>query len=79
MQGVDSTADNLFVLDTVLSLAGRNCRTVHMTSLDVSKAFDTVSHLAIIAACERAGLPATFVEYIRAYAVYFVLSQRLLF
>ena len=54
MQSVDGTTDNLFVLDTV-----------HMASVDASKAFNTVSHLAIIAACERAG----FGEYVQSLYV----------
>jgi hypothetical protein len=66
LSGVDGIADNLSVLDTILTEARRKCRSLHLASLDVSKAFDTVSHMAIVEACEGAGLPRPFVEYVRS-------------
>jgi hypothetical protein len=66
LSGVDGIADNLSVLDTILTEARRKCRSLHLASLDVPKAFDTVSHMAIVEACEGAGLPRPFVEYVRS-------------
>jgi hypothetical protein len=67
LSGVDGIADSLSVLDTILTEARRKRRSLHLASLDVSKAFDTVSQMAIVEACEGAGLPQPFVEYIRSY------------
>lgn len=64
--GVDGVADNLCVLSTVLREARRRLRPLHLASLDVSKAFDTVSHEAIVDVCRGAGCPPPFVEYIRS-------------
>jgi hypothetical protein len=67
LSGVDGIADSLSVLDTILTEARRKCRSLHLASLDVSKAFDTVSQMAIVEACEGVGLPQPFVEYVRSY------------
>ncbi|KYB24671.1 Retrovirus-related Pol polyprotein from type-2 retrotransposable element R2DM-like Protein [Tribolium castaneum] len=66
LSGVDGIADNLSVLDTMLTMSRRCCKHLHLAALDVSKAFDTVSHFAIVRACEQAGLPQPFVEYVRS-------------
>ncbi|KAF6209979.1 hypothetical protein GE061_015734 [Apolygus lucorum] len=43
----DGTAENLTVLQTVISLARIKRRQLHLAAMDVAKAFDTVSHLAL--------------------------------
>lgn len=62
--GVDGVAENLCVLQTALADARIRTRTLHLACLDVSKAFDTVSHQAIVEACCRVGLPDVFVDYV---------------
>lgn len=64
--GVDGVAENLSVLSALLHLSRSQIRTLHLASVDVSKAFDTVSHEAIVDACVRAGCPPRMVEYIRS-------------
>ena len=39
-------------------------RELHVASLDFAKVFDSVSHEAMAAALERAGLPQGFVQYV---------------
>lgn len=64
--GVDGVAENLTVLSALLHLARSRVQTLHLASVDVSKAFDTVSHESIVEACVRAGCPPPMVEYIRS-------------
>ncbi|KXZ75830.1 hypothetical protein TcasGA2_TC031908 [Tribolium castaneum] len=53
LSGVDGIADNLSVFDTMLTMSRRCCKHLHLAALDVSKAFDTVSHFAIVRACRE--------------------------
>lgn len=62
---VDGVCENTTVLSAVLSDARRSCRTLHIACVDLSKAFDTVSHDAIHKALEEAELPLAFREYVR--------------
>ena len=41
-------AGNLYLLQTLLVESRRKCKSLHIASLDVSKAFDTVSHSALL-------------------------------
>ena len=60
----DGIARNLYVLQALLTDARSKCRTVHLASVDVSKAFDTVSHESLILTLRGLGLPEAFVEYV---------------
>lgn len=53
----DGYSDNIFLLDTLLRVHRKRFRPLYMASLDVSKAFDSVSHPAIVAALANVGVP----------------------
>lgn len=59
-------AGNLYLLQNLLSESRRSGSTLHIASVDVSKAFDTVSHHALAQTIEDLGFPGHFVEYVRA-------------
>uniref|UniRef100_A0A2S2Q7J7 Retrovirus-related Pol polyprotein from type-1 retrotransposable element R2 n=1 Tax=Sipha flava TaxID=143950 RepID=A0A2S2Q7J7_9HEMI len=60
----DGVAENVFLLDSLLREARSGCKGLCVASLDLSKAFDSVSHSAIKVAMERVGLEPRFVDYI---------------
>ncbi|KAL4101167.1 hypothetical protein QTP88_021187 [Uroleucon formosanum] len=62
----DGVAENLFLLDSVLKDARSSAKGLCLASLDLSKAFDSVSHASITSAMRGVGLDPRFVEYIRA-------------
>ncbi|KAL4082334.1 hypothetical protein QTP88_030045, partial [Uroleucon formosanum] len=62
----DGVAENLFLLDSVLKDARSSVKGLCLASLDLSKAFDSVSHESITSAMRGVGLDPRFVEYIRA-------------
>jgi len=62
---VDGVCENVTVLSAVLGDARRRCRSLHLACVDVSKAFDTVSHKAIHSTLEELGLPREFRNYIK--------------
>uniref|UniRef100_A0ABD2W7Y3 Reverse transcriptase domain-containing protein n=1 Tax=Trichogramma kaykai TaxID=54128 RepID=A0ABD2W7Y3_9HYME len=57
-------AENITVLSTILRDAKSSLKELHVVSLDVAKAFDSVSHHAITSTLKRLGLPSAFVRYI---------------
>jgi hypothetical protein len=61
----DGVAENLFLLDALFRDARSTCGGLCIASLDLTKAFDSVSHEAITIAMHNAGLEPRFVEYIR--------------
>lgn len=61
----DGVAENTTILSAVLDDSRRRCRSLHMACVDMSKAFDTVSHDAIHVALEEAALPNPFREYVK--------------
>ena len=64
-RSADGVCENTAVLSSVLREARQKCRTLHVATIDVSKAFDTVAHEAIHTALDELGLPAEFREYVR--------------
>lgn len=60
----DGTMENSVVLDAVLGDCRRKLRECHMAVLDFSKAFDTVSHAALIDLLRERGLPGQFCDYV---------------
>lgn len=63
---VDGVCENVTTLTALLGDAKRSKRALHVACVDLSKAFDTVSHNAIHKTLEEAGLPLAFREYVRA-------------
>lgn len=63
---VDGVCENITVLSSVLGDARRRCKSLHVACVDLSKAFDTVSHAAIHRTLEELGLPREFRDYVRA-------------
>lgn len=62
---VDGCAENVMVLATVLHESKTKCKPLYMASVDLSKAFDSVSFSAIFEAAVNRGLSADFVNYLR--------------
>uniref|UniRef100_A0ABD2XNC2 Reverse transcriptase domain-containing protein n=1 Tax=Trichogramma kaykai TaxID=54128 RepID=A0ABD2XNC2_9HYME len=64
----DGCVENTVFLDTALHVARGSLKELHAVSLDVSKAFDSVSHYAIRSALRGRGLPEALVQYmVRMY------------
>ena len=61
----DGIAENIFLLKNIIYQHKQKLRPLKICLLDVSKAFDFVSHDAIISIANRAGLPKTIIEYIK--------------
>lgn len=61
----DGVAENLFLLSSLLKDARSSVKGLCLASLDLSKAFDSVSHSSITSAMRGVGLDPRFVEYIR--------------
>lgn len=59
----DGTAENLLVVKTVLDNARREKSELHMASIDLSKAFDSVAHGSVLEAINDLGCPGPFVQY----------------
>ena len=60
----DGIAEHIFLLKNIIYQHKQNLNPLIICLLDVSKAFDSVSHDAIIAMSDRAGLPKIIIEYI---------------
>lgn len=62
---IDGCAENIVILEAVISEAKRRRVPVVIANLDISNAFGSVTHEAIVRALECSGAPKVFVEYIR--------------
>lgn len=62
----DGCAENVLVLSTALRDAKDRLRQLHIVSLDVAKAFDSISHHAITSTLRELGLPELLVRYIES-------------
>ena len=60
----DGIAENIFLLKSIIYQHKNALRPLKMCLLDVSKAFDTVSHNSIVALAERVGTPKMYTSYI---------------
>jgi len=58
----DGVAENLFLLDSLLKDARSSCKGLCLASLDLSKAFDSVSYESITFAMQCVGLEPRFVD-----------------
>lgn len=66
--GVDGSAENLLSLQTIIHKARKEVKELHLASVDVAKAYDQVSHAAVMLALKRWGAPNMFIEYMsRSY------------
>lgn len=64
---VDGCGENVHLLGTVLHEARRKRRALFMASVDIAKAFDSVTLDALVVALQRKGIAEEFVEYIRQF------------
>ncbi|CAF4948388.1 unnamed protein product [Pieris macdunnoughi] len=60
----DGTLEYAAVLDAVLGDCRKRLRECHVAVLDFSKAFETVSHVALIDLLRQRGLPGPFCDYL---------------
>lgn len=60
----DGCSDGVFLLDLLLRHHHKNHKPLFVASLDIAKAFDSVSHKAIKNTLQVMGLPAPMIEYI---------------
>ena len=61
----DGIAENIFLLKNIIAAHTSKCKPIIICFLDVSKAFDSVSHEAIIELGRRVGIPERELKYIR--------------
>lgn len=60
----DGTYENLNIIDSIIKDARRNRQELRLVSIDLRKAFDMVSHDAIISTLYGRGYPASFIDYV---------------
>ena len=63
----DGCVDNTTLCDLVLKYTNQRYKEVYMCMMDVSKAFDSVSHGAIFEILKEKNVPSEFVEYLKTY------------
>lgn len=61
---VDGCCENLFLLDALIRDSKRRLKPLCMVFVDISKAFDSVSHDTILHAMRNHGLPEPLVDYV---------------
>ena len=61
----DGIAENIFLLKNIIYQHKQKLKPLSLCFLDVSKAFDSVSHNALIKLCNRVGIPETLVNYVK--------------
>lgn len=61
----DGTAENLLLLKAILEDAQHEKRELHLVSIDIRKAFDSVSHCSVLETFKDIGCPAPFVQYMK--------------
>lgn len=66
-KSTDGVAINLVTLQTVIEHSRTNQKELHVASMDLRKAFDSVKHSAIIEMVKNKGLPKEFIEYLITY------------
>jgi Reverse transcriptase (RNA-dependent DNA polymerase). len=63
---MDGCAENVFILDTILKYHQQAHKSLYMASIDVAKAFDSVSHAALLQTLKIKGLPAPMLRYVKS-------------
>ena len=61
---IDGIAENIFLLNTIIYQHTNALLPLNICVLNVSKAFDTLSHNSIVALAERVGTPKMYTNYI---------------
>lgn len=64
-RSMNGCADNIFLLDTLLRYHRRQFKSLYIASIDVSKAFDAVTHSAIESTLVSLGVPSPMVKYLK--------------
>ena len=62
----DGLGENVYILKQAIQISKSKCTALKIAFLDASKAFDSVSHLALLFAVERCGAPSEVTRYIKA-------------
>jgi len=62
----DGLAENMYILTNVIEDRKARSQATNIAFLDVSKAFDSVSHESILLAAASAGIPHPLVRYVRS-------------
>lgn len=60
----DGTQENLTILNTLLTDAKMRLKSINIATLDLRKAFDSVSHKTIIDSITAIGCPKKFIDYV---------------
>ena len=63
---LDGCRDNTIILDLLLRYHQKQYKSCYMASLDVSKAFDSISHFTIFSALQSIGVPEHLTKYIKS-------------
>jgi len=61
---IDGCSENVFLMDFALRYCRQSFKPLFMASLDVAKAFDSVTHNTIVDILRSAGVPTPMVDYI---------------
>lgn len=64
-RSVDGSAENVLLLNAILKDARDNKKELHLVSLDLSKAFDSVHHKSILSTLKHLGCPTRLIDHIR--------------
>lgn len=63
---VEGCCENLFLFDAIIRVSKRRLKPLCLVFVDISKAFDSVSHSPILRAMQSHGLPEPLVEYVQS-------------
>lgn len=63
-QSGDGLADNIWLVKSLITKSRQERKKINMTFVDVSKAFDSVSHESIVRAASRLGAPPLLTRYL---------------
>ncbi|CAL7932882.1 unnamed protein product [Xylocopa violacea] len=64
-RSADGCSENVFLLDMTLRYHHQRFKSLFLSSIDIAKAFDSISHRAIVDTLISAGVPTTFVNYVK--------------
>ena len=63
----DGIAQNLFLIKSIIRKKREQLQKLNLTFIDVTKAFDPVSHKSIIRAAARLSTPPLFLDYLAEF------------